>query len=332
MELFGFLPTGEEIFKFKLKSDTAEAEIISLGAAIARFRPFGRDIVCGFATLDEYLLNGSFHGATVGRVCNRTVGASFAMDGVKYELTKNNGEHCLHGGADNFSKKAWDVLGYDDHSVRLGYTSPDGQSGFPGEVRVTAEYHLEGAALTVRYTAVPNKKTPIMITNHAYFHLGEFGTEVTDYTLRVYADEFSEVSDKRLPTGRHISVEGTPVDFRAPRRIGERMADSPIGYDHNFILSPTDFRESLGRRVGLAAVVEGEGLRLKAYTDQPGMQLYVPRIPVKTPMFNGREQISYGAFCLESQIEPNAPGVGLGFIDAGEKYVSTTVYEAEIAD
>lgn len=330
MELFGTLPMGEKIYKFTLKSDTSEAEVISYGARLASFRPFGREITAGFDTLDEYMLDRSYHGATVGRVCNRTVGATFVMDGVRYLLTKNNGEHCLHGGADNFSDKPWQVLGYDDSSVRLGYTSPDGQSGFPGEVRVMAEYKLDGAALTVKYTAVPSAKTPIMITNHAYFHLGGFDADVRSYRLRIWADELSEVSPERLPTGKHISVVGTPLDFREPRTIGERIADSPIGYDHNFILSPTEWREVGGCRVGLAAEITGDGLVLRAYTDQPGMQLYVPKNELKRPLREGHIQAAEGAFCLEAQIEPNCAGLGRGFVDAGEVYVSTTVYEAKM--
>ena len=327
MKIFGRLPSGEEIYKLTLESELATAEVISYGARLVSFRPFGREVVAGFATLEEYMSNRTYNGATVGRVCNRTVGGSFVMDGGRYELSKNNGEHCLHGGADNFSDKAWELLYEDGHTVRLGYTSPDGQSGFPGEVRVVAEYSLEGTALTVRYSAIPTKKTPIMITNHAYFHLGGFGTEVRDHSVRFYADEYSEVSEERLPTGRHVSVVGTPVDFREPRMIGERMDDSPIGYDHNLILSPSVWREACGSRVGLAAEVCAAGLMMRAYTDQPGMQLYVQRGPAKTPLTSGKMQTAFGAFCLEAQIEPNCAGLGRGFVEAGHEYISTTVYE-----
>lgn len=329
MRIFGTLPTGEEIYEFTLRSGDASASIISYGATLRSLRVFGREVVAGFDTLDDYMQNRTFHGATVGRVCNRIVGGTFTMDGRTYELTKNNGGlHCLHGGSDGYSNKAWEVLSHADRSVTLGYTSPDGQSGFPGEVRIEATYTLTGTALTVHYRAVPKAKTPIMLTNHAYFNLGGFGCEVLNYTLKVYAEDYSEVGADRLPTGRRVSVAQTPLDFSSPRRIGERMAESPIGYDHNFVISPTSHRESEYGKLGLAAEVRGEGICLKAYTNQPGVQLYVPKSEVKTPLRGGVRQIAYGAFCLEAQIEPDCVSRGIGFVDAGEVYESTTVYEA----
>lgn len=331
MRLFGTMPSGEEIYIFTLKSEAACAEIISYGAAIRSFSPFGRSILAGFESLEDYMADRTYHGATVGRVCNRIVGAAFEIDGVRYELTKNNGgEHCLHGGSDGYSNKAWDVLSYSDSSVTLGYTSPDGQSGFPGEVRVIAHFELAGAALRVAYSAIPDKKTPIMITSHGYFNLCGFGGEVLEHKLRIYADEYSEVSEQRLPTGRHASVVDTPFDFREARTIGERIADSPIGYDHNFIIKDSGNYYGDERALRLAAEVEGGGMRLSAYTDQPGVQLYIQKGPCKTPLVGGKEQIGYGAFCLEAQIEPNCTAYGKGFVGAGERYVSTTVYEAKI--
>ena len=324
MQLYGTLPTGEKIYKFTLKSALAEAEIISYGARIASFRPYGRDIVAGFECLGGYMADKWFHGATVGRVCNRTAGAAFVMDGVRYELTKNNGENCLHGGADNFSDKAWEVISYTDSSVSLGYTAPDGQSGFPGEIAVRATFSLEGAALKVAYAATPDKKTPIMMTNHSYFNLDGFGGDVCAHILRVWADEYIEISPERVPIGKR-PLDGGALDFRAPRAIGERMGECPLGYDHNFVLSSSEVRDGLK----LAAEITAGGLKMRAYTDQPGVQFYVPRSQMKALLRGGATLVPYGAFCLESQIEPNAAASGKCFVEAGEEYRSTTVFAVE---
>ena len=323
MQLFGILPTGEEIYKFTLKSEDCEATVISYGARIASFRPFGRDIVAGFDELSCYTADKWFHGATVGRVCNRIVGGYFDMDGVRYELTKNNGENCLHGGTDNVSIVAWDVLSYSESSVTLGYTSPEGASGFPGKLDIRAEFTLEGSALTVKYTATPDKKTPVMMTNHAYFNLEGFGGEVYDHEIEIYADEYTAISPERIPIGRR-KVRGSELDFSSMRKVGNCALHRPEGYDNNFVLA--DERREAPK---LAAVVCGGGLKLSLYTDQPGVQLYIPRSGMKAPLRDELMLVPYGSFCLEPQIEPNCVQSGRGFVEAGESFNSTTVYKVE---
>lgn len=330
-ELFGKLPTGEEIYKFTLKSREASAAVTSWGARLMSFKPFGVEVNAGYDTLEEYLADGACSGGTVGRVANRIRGAAFTLDGVRYELTRNNGESCLHGGESNFAYKVWQVVSHTESSVKLAHVSPDGEAGFPGEVRVTAEYTLEGSALMIKYTVGTDKRTPIMMTNHAYFHLGGFDTPVTDYTLRVWAEEYCEVGEGRVATGRHLPLAGTPFDFTEGRRIGERIGESPIGYDHNFILSPTRFGEFSGERLGLAAEVRGDGLILRCYTNQPGVQLYVPANEMKRKLSGGHVRAAHGAFCLEAQIEPNCPNLGRGILDADEEYKWLTVYEVKKA-
>lgn len=330
-EVFGILPTGETIYKVTLKSGETTAAVISYGATLISFCPFGREIVGGFETLADYIACRSYHGATVGRVCNRIVGASFTMDGVTYELTKNNGESCLHGGSDAFHNKPWKLLSHDDSEAVFTYLSPDGQSGFPGNLKVTATYKLEGSSLYIEYKAVPDKKTPVMITNHAFFNLDSYSGTVENHIARIYADEYSEITDKRLPTGRRISVEGTPFDFRTPRAIGERIELSPVAYDHNFVLSGEARCELFGAELSRAAVVEGEELRLTAYTNQPGVHFYVLMNTGKNPplLRGGIPQTRFSAFCLEMQIEPNCVNLGRGFIEAGEEYVNKTVYKVD---
>ena len=329
MHVFGIAPTGETIYKFTLRSEDCEAVVTSYGARLVSFRPFGVEVNAGYDTLDDYLADGSCAGGTVGRFANRIVNASFTLDGKSYELTKNNGEHCLHGGAGNFAYKVWEVVSHTASSVTLSHTSPDGEAGFPAEVRVIAEYTLSGTALVIKYTALSDKRTPLMMTNHAYFHLGGFDTPITDYTLRIWADEYSEVREDRVTTGRHLPVLGSPFDFREARKIGDRIADSPLGYDHNFILSPILYKEFSGERLGLAAEVRGEGLVFRCYTNQPGVQLYVPKNEMKRALAGGHVRAAHGAFCLEAEIDPNCVNRGRGIVEAGEEYLWCTAYEVK---
>ena len=329
--LFGKLPTGENIYAITLKSGDSSAEIITRGAAISSFKPFGREIVAGFSTLEEYLAYGDFYGATVGRVCNRIVGADFEMDGKVYQLTKNNGENCLHGGSDAFNTKAWYVIEYGEDYVTLGYFSPDGQSGFPANVEVRARYTLVEGELRIEYSATPDARTPIMMTSHSFFNLNSHKTDVRAHKARIHANRYTEIGPGRLPTGNRPEVAGTPFDFREPTELGAHVEESEFGYDHNFILSSEAVGKFGDKHLALAAEVWGEELKLSAYTDQPGIQLYVnQRAPKTRPVIrSGVVLEAYASFCLEPQIEPNCVKDGRGFVDAGETYLANIVYKVE---
>ncbi len=52
--------------------------------------------------------------------------------------------------------------------VAFSYTSHDGEGGYPGTLRVTADYRLTAAnALTMAFTATTDKATLVNICNHA---------------------------------------------------------------------------------------------------------------------------------------------------------------------
>ncbi len=329
--LFGVLESGKEIYKITLRSGTSSAEVISLGASITSFKPFGREIVAGFNELSAYLGFAGVYGATVGRVCNRIVGAKFEMDGVTYDLTKNNGENCLHGGSDAFHTKAWDVLEYGEDYALFGYMAPDGQSGFPGNIDVKARYTLADSELRIEYTATPDRRTPIMMTSHSFFNLESHTTDVLAHKIKIYADKYTEINELRLPTGNRPDVADTPYDFRTPRAIGECIGDSALGYDHNFILRGDVTREIGGKSLALAAEVWGKELKLSAYTDQPGIQLYVTSGAPKSrrETSSGAVLGAFASFCLEPQIEPNCIKDGRCFVDGGETYECNIVYRAD---
>ena len=328
-KLFGTLPTGEEIYLYSLKSEDALVNIMTRGATIVNFKAYGIDIVGGFDTLDTYCKETSHQGAIIGRVANRVANARFEMDGKVYNLPKNDGENCLHGG-DGFDHKVWTVTEYTDNSITLTYTSADGEEGFPSELDVAVTYKLSGAALLIDYVAYPKGKTPIALTNHAYFNLDGFGGTIEDHVAVIYADKYTEVDDNLIPNGSRPSVEGTPFDFRTPHTIGERCGKDFIGYDHNFVLSPEKKETLFGKELDLIAEVRSKELGMKVYTDQPGVQFYIGNFLGKGPDFrNNTKQVFHGAFCLETQTEPDCINHGIGFYSESEVYTHSTVYAVE---
>ena len=324
---FGSLPTGEEIYLYTLKNDDALVNIMTRGATIVNFVAYGTDIVAGFDTLETYLNETSHQGAIIGRVANRVANGQFTMDGKTYNLPKNDhGVCCLHGG-DGFDHKVWNVTDYNGSSITLTYHSCDGEEGFPAALDVKVTYTLEGASLLIDYVATPDGKTPIALTNHAYFNLNGIGGTIEDHTAVIYADRYTEVDDNLIPNGERPSVVGTPFDFTTPHTIGERCNKDFIGYDHNFVLAPTVKKTVVGKELDLIAEVKGDKLAMDVYTDQPGVQFYIGNFLGNGPDFrNNTKQVFHGAFCLETQTEPDCINHGVAFYDKGEVYTHSTVY------
>lgn len=328
-KLFGTLPTGEDVYIYTLTGENALVNIMTRGATIVNFKAYGTDIVGGFDKLETYLEDTSHQGAIIGRVANRVGKAKFEMDGKVYNLPQNDNGNCLHGG-DGFDHKVWNVTDYSDTSITLEYHSFDGEEGFPAALDVKVTYTLSGTSLLIDYKAYPKGKTPIALTNHAYFNLDGFGGTIEEHSIKIYADKYTEVDEDLIPNGIRPYVAGTPFDFRTPHKIGERCGKDFIGYDHNFILSPERREILFGKELALIAEVSGKELSMNVYTDQPGVQFYIGNFLGDGPDFRGNtKQVFHGAFCLETQTEPNCINHGIGFYNEGDVYTHSTVYSVK---
>ena len=329
-QLFGTLPTGEEIYLYTLKNDVAQLQVMTRGATIVSFKPYGKDIVGGFDTLEDYLSNNSHQGATIGRVANRIGKARFTMDGAIYMVTENDNGNCLHGG-NGFDYRVWDVTECDDKHITLTYYAEDGEEGFPAGLFSKVTFTLDEATVIITYEAVPEGKTPIALTNHSYFNLGGFDKDICDHVATIYADKYTEVDSLYIPTGNQPSVLGTAFDFNTPHKIGERVGGDFLGYDHNFILCPKEYKEFLGYKAGYVASVTNGELTLNVYTDQPGVQFYIGNFLGRdgTVFRGGVHSVFHGAFCLETQTEPDSINKGENFYEAGETYRQICVYEVK---
>ena len=322
-EFFG-KTQDKDIFIYTINDGDAEVKLINYGAIISDFKVAGVHSVGGFDNLDDYVKDKSSQGATVGRVANRIADATLVIDGAVHMLSANQYGNCLHGGFVGFNRKVWETVAEGENSVTFGYFSEDGEEGFPGGVYTKVTFTLSGNALIIDYEAIPDKKTAIALTNHAFFNLNGFGETINTHKAIIYANAISAVNETKIPTGEHPLVKGTDFDFTYPREIGE----AGIAYDHNYVLEPLEYREFSGKNLGLAATVYGDELMLNVYTDQPGVQFYTGGYLSSGPNFRGDiKPIKHGAFCLEAQIEPNAVQHGVGIYDVGEVYRQTTVYE-----
>src|SRR5260370_30986301 len=128
---FGQLPDGTAISEISLTTEAgASASIITRGATVRDLAvPLSNDethrVVLGYPTLDGYLADTSYLGATAGRYASRIGGGRFRMDGSLYQLTLNEGNQThLHGGAEGFSHPRCETPSEDGHPVTLSLISP----------------------------------------------------------------------------------------------------------------------------------------------------------------------------------------------------------------
>lgn len=268
------------------------------------------DIVLGFSTLDEWMEKETYFNAIIGRYANRIKDGRFTLDGTTYQLPINNGTNSLHGGIHGWNEKVWEVVGQNAYSISLHYRCKDGEEGYPGTVDVYVTYCLtRDNALQITFEAKTDKPTIIGLTNHAYFNLaGEGSGDVRNHILQVFADEYTPLDDTACPTGEIAKVDGTPMDFRTPQRVGDRI-DDPFfahgrGIDNNFVIRgalPED------GELHQAAIVEADGRRMEVWTTMPGLQVYTGNWVEKNIGKSGREYDVQHAICLEAQNFPDSP-------------------------
>ena len=342
--LFGKSPEGKEISLYTLSNDKGmKAEITDLGAILVRVLvpdATGKvdDLVLGFDSGESYYGNDSFFGTVIGPCANRTGGAEYTLDGVTYQLDKNDGANNLHTHKQlGFHKRLWDAeIG--ENSVTFSLEDEDGHLGFPGNKKVSVTYSLsEENELTLHYHAASDKKTIINLTNHSYFNLDGHGAgSIEEHELWLGASHFTPVAAGSIPTGEIRAVAGTPMDFTQPKKIGRDIREDyeqlllTGGYDHNFVIDDWD---GTLRHI---ATVKGpkSGRVLKTYTTLPGVQFYAGNFIDVQP---GKDGVTYGnrcGFALETQYFPdtihheNFPSYVFGG-ENGREYDSVTVYKFE---
>jgi aldose 1-epimerase len=339
-EHFGALRDGRTVDRFVLRSGEVEAAVLTHGAVLQSVRApdaagSAGEIALGYDDLDGYLADTTYVGSVVGRYANRIGGGRFVLDGVEHVLPRNNGDACLHGGPGGFHSKLWEAREVPG-GVELSLTSPDGDMGFPGTLTATVTYVLDDAGLSVSYTATTDRPTVVNLTNHAYWNLDGEGT-IEDHVLELPAPRFVAVDEGLIPTGI-VPVEGTPMDFRSPLRIGDRLRSGTEqllharGYDHSWVQEETG---DGGPR--LAARVRGprSGRVLEVLTDQPSVQFYSGNFLDGTVAGrDGRAWRQGDGFCLETQHlpdSPNQPAFPSTVLRPGEQYATRTVFRFSAA-
>ena len=343
-EVFGQTKEGKTAYLYTITNNNGmTAKFTDYGAILVALEVPDRDgnsvdVALGFDELEGYFTNNPNFGATIGRHANRIGGASFELNGKKYQLDKNDGRNNLHGGFDGYHKRMWEADMYEDElgqTIAFSCNSPDGDQGFPGNLEVQVRYIItDDNCVIIEYNGECDQDTVINLTNHTYFNLaGHASGTILDHKVWIDADEFTYADEESIPNGMIRKVEGTPMDFRVAKAVGDEIdADYDqlkfaSGYDHNWVLKTKE------DEISLVATLESEvsGIYMETYTDLPGMQFYAGNYIDEG--LKGKNGVTYGrrtGLCFETQYFPNAinvPSFKQPVTKAGEVYNTTTVYK-----
>ncbi|WP_166352860.1 aldose epimerase family protein [Phytoactinopolyspora limicola] len=341
-DTFGTLPDGTNIDIYTMENEAGmRIRVLTYGGILQSAEVPDRDgrldnVTLGFDNLADYVERSPHFGTITGRCANRITAGRFSLDGTTYQLTKNRGEFHLHGGSAGFSHRVWTarVLGdAANPALELSYTSPDGEEGYPGTLHTTVRYTLTADnEIRVDYHAVPEAPTIVNLTHHAYFNLaGEGSGTVLDHRLQLNSEHYTPVNTDVIPTGEVAPVEGTPMDFREPTALNDRIREPhpqmllAQGYDHNHVLARTGDGVELAARLTDPA----SGRVLSVLTTEPGIQVYSGNFLDGTLVGpSGRIYRSGDGVALETQHFPDAPNKPTFpsiVRRPGQEYRSTTV-------
>ncbi|MFE0818931.1 aldose epimerase family protein [Streptomyces sp. NPDC058794] len=342
-DLFGRLADGTKVYRWSLENGGTRMKVLSYGGVVQSLeipdrRGRHENVSLGFDNLDDYVASSPYFGALIGRYGNRIGQGRFTLDGTAYQLSVNDGAQSLHGGAQGFDKRVWDVEPFTDGpdvGLVLHYTSVDGEMGYPGTLRAKVTYTLtRRGEWRIDYEATTDQATVVNLTSHVYWNLaGEGSGTIEDHELSIAASRYTPTDAGLIPTGELAKVSGTPFDFRRAKPIGRDLRDAhpqlvtAKGFDHNWVLDKgvTDRPEHIAT---LRERASGRTLRIA--TDQPGLQFYSGNFLDGTLTGTGGSLYRQGdALCLETQHfpdSPNQPSFPSTVLRPGQTYRTTTVH------
>ena len=265
----------ENMLEFiKVSNDDFSVTLCDLGASIYSIQYLGKEMLMTPKDSKDYWKDNIYHGKTIGRTANRISGNLVEICGNSYEIFNNEGKNTLHGGAEGLSTKLFDFSIKETKNsakVIFKYSSKNGESGFPGLLKVKITYIVpnRGSKLKVKYEAKTNEPTLCDLTNHAFFTLGEKNLE--GLSLKIKSSDYLLASlDELLP----ISKEPIPkeLNFNRFKPITRYLHSNKIevgkanGYDHYFYFDEISKKPQI--------FLKGNNVLLKIKTDFEGVQIY----------------------------------------------------------
>jgi aldose 1-epimerase len=336
---------GKDVFQYTLTNQhNVRVSVINYGGIVTSMIVPDRhgnyeDVVLGFDTLEDYQRYSPYFGAIIGRYGNRIGDGRFTLDGKTFQVAQNNNGQHLHGGIKGFDKVFWEIEPVSSNegvALKLTYSSPDGDEGYPGKLAVEVTYTLtKDNAFKISISATTDKKTVVNLTTHSYFNLlGNGKRDILDHVIQLFAEQFVPVARTLIPTGVLADVANTPFDFRTPHAIGERIEDPHeqiqfgLGYDHTWVTGAAGVMKEIA-----VAYEATTGRTITIFSTEPGVQFYTGNFLTGVKGKNGVAYPKRYGFCLETQHfpdSPNKPEFPNVILNPGERFHTETIYQFSV--
>lgn len=343
---FGHAPDGKAVDLYTMRNGPGMVvKIMTYGAIVQELHVPDRggratNVVLGYPKLSDYVADNSpYFGSTMGRYSNRIANSRFTLDGHTYQVSSNDGNNSLHGGETGFDKRVWSATAvpasHGKVELKLHYTSPDGEMGYPGTMHVDVTYSLNNSNdLRIDYRATTDKPTVVNLTNHTYWNLaGEGSGSIYDQQVRLHASRYTPIDKELIPTGTIAPVKNTPLDFSRFTPIGAHLREgtqqivNAQGYDFNYII---DRHGSTDPVLAAEARDPHSGRSLTIWTTEPGMQFYSGNHLYGTLVGTSGKVYRQGdGFAVEPEHFPNSPNVPSfpsTVLRPGQVFTSATIY------
>ena len=333
---------GKNVDLYTLKAGDLIMQVTNFGGRVVALQTpdrYGKyeDIVLGYNNLDNYVNNPGerFLGAVVGPYANRIADGTYTIDDNTYTFPQNNNDNTLHGGLKGLDMVVWDVKDVNDSIIVLTYLHPDSQDGMPGNLNIEMTYSLTSAnEFKVDYKAVTDAPTHVNISHHSFFNLkGEGNGTILDQIMVINASKTTPVDNELIPTGEIADLTGTPLDFREPHAIGDRIdVENELlanggGYDHNWII---DRKSDHDMEFAASVFDPSTGRFMEVFSDQPALQFYSGNFFDGTTMGKYNRPLRYReSIALETQLYPDTPhheNFPSTLLNPGETYVHHCIY------
>lgn len=337
----------EKVHLFTLKNANGmQVKIMNYGATITSIilpdaHGNKSNIAAGFDTFsgyfsEEYKKNAPYFGGIIGRYASFIKNSEFVLNDKKYQLANNLDPHHLHGGINGFDKRLWKIADVSkkekEVSVSLFLFSTDGEESYPGNVKTTVIYTLTNEnELSINYLAETDKSTPLSLTNHTYFNLNGFKSDILDHQIQIHSEYFLTPDETSIPDGKLTKVKGSAADFNYMKPLRVAFKELPMGFEHFYVFNNQSANEKT-KLMKVAHVNEpASGRSMDVFSTEPGTLLYTGRYTSnELQREDGTQYGQFKAFCLETSKYPNGPNIKnspRSILKAGEQYDETTTFK-----
>lgn len=300
-----------------------KVELVDIGAAIFGVYLDETPLTLTTKDISDFLRKRHHHGKTIGRVSGRIYKGQYTIGDKTYQIDLNDNGNSLHGGENGISNQRFigKVNEYSDYTdVIYTYLSPDGESGFNGEMSFTITYRVFENKNIIELTmeAIPSEDTICMMTNHVYFSLGDYNN--SKLLLQVNASYHVVVDEKLIPASLKEVNEQT--DFRTPKLLVRDIEHPDLrnssmhGYDMEYIFDEVNFNNP-------QVILSNEKYLLNIYCDTKGTIIYSDNFENTAKFLTNSDDLRRRGIA----IEPSDHHLESHFIKANEKYVRHITYE-----